>query len=306
MTDHQKPKNGKFMPDDFSVIYKLKLFVLSRVGNFKLLVFLESLYHLTCLPFGYVSYILHRLMNRPYFGIWLASAQGHPGRFKYMTQCIDSLVDNGEPKLAKDLRILEIGAYAGGSAIVWGQALKKYGIANGKVISIDPWDSYPAISGGGRRLHFRIMNHNLGNGNVLRLFVRNLKAAGVSDVCYQFRGRSEDILPLLDGQKFDVIYIDGNHHVNAISKDLEGSLPLLADGGMICGPALEIQLEDLDIEYVKKNFDNELTTDPVTGHIFHPGVTFAVGKLFGRRISHYGGFWVVRKKGALFEDVILD
>ncbi len=293
------------MSEDVNAIYKFKLFVLGRVRNIKLLNFLDNAYHVVCLPFGFIMYLFHRMLGRPYFGIWLASAQGHPGRFKYMTQCIDYLVANGDPRLAKDMRILEIGAYAGGSAIVWGRALKRLGITNGKLISVDPWDSYLSLADN-RHMHFRIMNRNLGNGNVLRLFVQNLKAAGVSDICFQMRGKSEDVLPMLKKGEFDLVYIDANHHFDAISKDLELALSMLREGGLMCGPALELQLDDLDPEFVKANFHTDLTIDPRTGKIFHPGIAYAIGKFFGRRISKYDGYWVVRKKGTQFEDVVLN
>jgi hypothetical protein len=292
------------MTEDVNMLYKLKLFVLKRVGNFKVLRFLDDLYHVVGLPFSFASYLIHRLIGRPYFGLWHASAQGHPGRFPYMTKTVEYLVNSGDPDIARDLTILEIGAYAGGSAIVWARALKNNGATNGKLISVDPWDSYIDLTGN-RRFVFRVMNRNLGNGNVLRLFVQNLKAAGVADICYQFRGRSEDILPVLKA-KFDIIYIDANHHVDAVSKDLQLALPLLKDGGVMCGTALERQLEDFDPDFVKAKFHTDLFTDPETGQIFHPGVTYAVGRFFGRRISHYGGYWVVRKNGEKFDDVTLE
>jgi len=174
--------------DDVNTTYKLKLFVLKRVGNFRVLRLLDDLYHLVCLPFGFVNYVIHRLLNRPYFGIWLASAQGNPGRFPYMAKSAKYLAANSSPDVARGMRILEIGAYAGGSAMTWGQALKQLDATEGRVVSVDPWNSYFDLTGN-RRVVFRIMNRNLGNGNVMRLFVRNLKAAGVHDMCFQFRGR---------------------------------------------------------------------------------------------------------------------
>ncbi|MDA1089360.1 MAG: class I SAM-dependent methyltransferase [Proteobacteria bacterium] len=291
------------MTEDVNTIYKVKLFVLKRVGNFKVLRVLDDLYHIIGLPLGFLTYLFHRLIGRPYFGIWLASAQGHPGRFPYMKKTVEHLAKTSDPEVIRNLKILEIGAYAGGSALVWGRALKNNGATNGKLISVDPWDSYIDLTGN-HRIVFRVMNRNLGNGNVLRLFVQNLKAAGVSDVCHQFRGRSEDILPMLNS-KFDIIYIDASHHVDAVTKDLELSLPLLKDGGVICGAGLERQLEDLDPEFVKAHFHTDLFIDPKTGQTFHPGITYAVGNCFGRRISHYGGYWVVRKNGEKFEDVVL-
>jgi len=292
------------MSDTISATYRLKQFVQKRISNFMVLRILDDLYHIAGLPFGFVSSLVHRLLGRPYFGVWMASAQGNPERFPLMRRTAEYALAQGGAEFASGMKILEIGAYAGGSAITWGRALKDFGVGGGKVISVDPWDSYFDLTGN-RRLVFRIMNYNLASGNVLRLFVRNLKAAGVADLCHQFRGRAEDILPMLKGP-FDIVYIDADHHYDSISKDLKLSLPLLKDGGIMCGPALERQLADVDPEYVKARFHTDLAVDPSTGRVFHPGVTYAVGEFFGRRISQYGGYWVVRRNGAKFEDVVLE
>ena len=55
------------MTDDVNTIYKLTLFVLKRVGNFKVLRFLDDLYHVVGLPFGFVSYLIHRHFGRRIF-----------------------------------------------------------------------------------------------------------------------------------------------------------------------------------------------------------------------------------------------
>ena len=47
-----------------------------------------------------------------------------------------------------------------------------------------------------------------------------------------YKGYSHNILPTLN-KKYDYIYIDANHDYDHVSKDLEYSLPLLADGGII-------------------------------------------------------------------------
>lgn len=46
------------------------------------------------------------------------------------------------------------------------------------------------------------------------------------------KGYSHEILPKLN-KKYDYIYIDANHDYEHASRDLELSLPLLADGGII-------------------------------------------------------------------------
>ena len=109
----------------FNATYRMKLFVLSHIKDIRLLNFLDNLYHLVCLPFGFLSFMLHKLSGRPYFGIWLGTSQGNPFRHKYMGKSIaflaTDLEKNGNIPSQTDVNVLEIGAYAGASAIKWGQ-----------------------------------------------------------------------------------------------------------------------------------------------------------------------------------------
>ena len=74
------------MSDCFHVTYRLKLFVLSLVKDMRILTILDSIFHVPFLPYQW-----HRLLGRPYHGIWLASPQGNPFRYKYMAKSIDYL-----------------------------------------------------------------------------------------------------------------------------------------------------------------------------------------------------------------------
>ena len=112
------------MSERFNATYRLKLFVLSRVKDMRILTILDNIYHVLCLPFGFLSYQLYRLLGWPYHGIWLASSQGNPFRHKYMAQSIAYLAKDlekrGQPPSSTEFRVLEIGAYVGASAIQGG------------------------------------------------------------------------------------------------------------------------------------------------------------------------------------------
>lgn len=293
----------------FNIIYRMKLFVLARVADMRMLNFLDDLYHVLCLPFGYLSYLTNRLIGRPYFGIWLESSQGNPFRHKYLAKSIDVLIAglraNGQTPATAKVRVLEIGAYAGASAIQWGLALKRHQVADAKVYSIDPWDSYLDL-GANRRLHFRLMNHALAAGKTFQLFNDNIRAAGLADVCIPIKGQSAKVLPRFENASFDLIYIDGDHHVDAVKADIQMALRLLRDGGLLCGDDLEMQLADIDADFARRNTDSDMAVDPATGVAYHPGVTIAVADFFGRKIPCYEGYWVVRKNGSRLDDVRFD
>ena len=89
-------------------------------------------------------------------------------------------------------------------------------------------------------------------------------------------------------------------------KDIKNALPLLKDGGLLCGDDLEMQLSGVDGDFVKRHLDLDMAVDPVSGVAFHPGVTLAVGEFFQKDVPCYEGCWVVQKKGDDFDDVKLD
>lgn len=51
------------------------------------------------------------------------------------------------------------------------------------------------------------------------------------DILY---GRSPQVLVQLGSEKYDWVYIDGDHSYESARDDLEGVLPFLAEGGIIC------------------------------------------------------------------------
>ena len=64
------------------------------------------------------------------------------------------------------------------------------------------------------------------------------------DVCNKFkndnrvkilRGPSEQVLETLDDDRLDWVYIDGDHHYEAVKKDLEISYRKVKQGGIIAG-----------------------------------------------------------------------
>lgn len=74
-----------------------------------------------------------------------------------------------------------------------------------------------------------------------------LKLEPYKDRASIIRGSSPDVLPTLV-DKFDFIYIDGDHSYQGAKKDLELSLPLLKEGGKII-------VDDLQYPSVRRAFN---------------------------------------------------
>lgn len=114
--------------------------------------------------------------------------------------------------LPKNAHILEIGTLAGDYAELLLQT---------NPLSIDLVDVFRAND-------WRDLNRFTKDGHYD--FVKNrFKNNPEVSLC---RGYSQDVLPTLN-KKYDYIYIDANHDYEHASRDLELSLPLLSEGGII-------------------------------------------------------------------------
>ena len=96
-----------------------------------------------------------------------------------------------------------------------------------------------------------IMNNALKKGQVLKLFCHNIKASGHQDIVHMMKGFSQDVLPSLRKDHFNIIFIDGDHSYSGIKKDLEMASQLLVDGGVICGDDLDLQWDEVGSKFCK-------------------------------------------------------
>lgn len=110
------------------------------------------------------------------------------------------------------INYLEIGCYEGNChKWIWDKALSKNSESRSTVI--DPFE----VS----------KTHSNAYGN----FTNNLKQY-LDKITIQ-KGFSDDILPILKKNSYDIIYIDGDHSAEAAFKDGVNSFPLLKVGGIM-------------------------------------------------------------------------
>lgn len=256
-------------------------------------------------PFAYPAELLRyrycMLTNKPYFGTVLSSTQGSVDRHPYMEKTVKLLSGRGE------LRILEVGSWAGGSAVVWARSLEKHNDGKGRVLCVDPWKPYfgdkqPWTS----RALYQKMDAASKSGAIVHLFHHNITAAGYGDKVITMRGYSDDCLPALRSEQFDIVYIDGDHSYKAVGRDLANAKGLCREGGILCGDDLEVQYQAADKANLDANIEKDFILDPGSKTWFHPGVTKAVWECFGQEVSSYEGFWAMRRKGDKFERITLD
>ena len=213
-------------------------------------------------------------------------------RRPYMKRAIElDLARNpGEP-----YSVVEIGSWAGESAILWADAIRDHNEGVGRVVCVDPWLPYFSDTDVDRAPKLAQMEDALKNNEIYRLFLHNVRASGHERRVEPQRGKSDDVLPQLGEQEFDLVFVDGLHTYSQVIKDLHNSDRLVRQGGLLCGDDLELQDHEVDRELTRQNKEIDCILDERSNEHYHPGVTLAVSEFFGCEVSAYEGFWLMRK-----------
>lgn len=250
---------------------------------------------------GRISFVLRRLSHKPYFGIYMNSLLGDPRRHFYLQSVIEELC---KKKNAESIQILEVGSWAGGSAITIGKAINLYNQGRGFLICVDCWEPFLSGKDIAKDSFYKVWDQSARRKTILNLFLHNIHSTGISDVVIPIKSFSKDILPLLKSD-FDMVFVDGSHYYKDVVQDLSMSMALIKEGGIICGDDLELQFRECDQQVVYEKPDEEYLQDPRTSRFFHPGVTCAVGELFGE-VSVWEGFWAMKKTNKGWEKVVMN
>lgn len=216
---------------------------------------------------SYLEYLLCRTTGQCYFGAYLASTQGKKIRHHYMMQLVKYYCGYSKEKIL----LIEIGSWAGGSAITWAKAIKKYSVVKGFVVCVDPWIDYIDHDINREWTH-TTMKKAFVKSRIYKLFLNNIIASGLSEMISILKGSSEEMLPYIKEGAADIIFIDGDHSYDAVLRDITVSCSLLKDGGILCGDDLELQYHEVD-QITMNNFKySDVITDPKTKERYHPGV----------------------------------
>lgn len=118
------------------------------------------------------------------------------------------------------IRILEIGSWEGGSTL-W-LLDHVVGPRGGSLTSIDPWENSP------EDMHLQPLGQTAEG-----LFDANVARTGLGQYVSKVRGRSQDALPMLEPESFDLIYIDGVQEAQGVIQDAIHAHRLLDQGGYL-------------------------------------------------------------------------
>lgn len=198
-------------------------------------------------------------------------------------------------KKLKDLKILEIGSWFGASTLSFVQGLEEYNNGNGSITCVDAWEPFFDEKHNNNKTH-QSMQAMLGADVAYSMFLHNTSTIPDSITCQHFRAKADNALPLMKENSFDIIFVDADHTYEPVKRDILNSIPLLKDGGIICGDDLNLQMFQCDKELTKRSKEKDFIKDTKTGRNFHPGVTLAVDEIFGK-VAENGGFWSIQKNG---------
>ena len=246
--------------------------------------------------------LIHALLRgEPYFGPALATTQGPPVRKAYMRALVELLAHE---RPAMPVRVLEIGSWAGASAVTWAQAIRDFA-GDGEVTCVDLWKPYFDLLIN-RSDVYLTMEKAAESGDIYRLFQHNIRAAGVEDLIDCIIGDSRQVLPTLCADEYDIIFIDGAHVYDIVSSDIANAKRLVRDGGIVCGDDLELTLAEVDQDRHRAalKVGADFALDVRTCKEYHPAVTQAVADEFPN-LTNFEGLWAVRRQGETFKPVDL-
>ena len=237
------------------------------------------------------SYSFAMKRNKPYFGRRLSAFQSPPVRYALMTGLTSNTFRGKD-----SARVLEIGSWAGASAITFGAVIQELGISDGEIVCVDPWEEY--FSDEDSSLHYRSMNAATVTGEIQNLFHHNVKACGLEGMIHVKKACSREALPEMGNDSFDLVYIDGSHKKDEALYDLQQAKRLVKSGGLICGDDLELFKSEIDpaAHQVALEKGLDFVADPRSGVKYHPGVTEAIAAVFNDVWQKYG-FWCVERLG---------
>lgn len=169
-----------------------------------------------------VKYINFLLNRKPYFGS--IKTVGHHGN------ATASFMGDFIRQIAKDNFIMmELGTWAGHSACIWGEELKKY--KNCKVVCIDSYSIYESLND---KTHDKLREH-IKSGQVINYLTKNIELCGLKDIVYLFKTSHEKASEFFKNEFLDYLYIDLGITYEEQMDIFKRYYPLVKKGGWIGG-----------------------------------------------------------------------
>lgn len=261
------------------MINSLKTYIQTRSRLYNLALKLYMRIRWLPLSFSKLQFYYCMMTNQPFFGLWLYANQVASKRHVVMLKLINAELEKHKGSTYK---ILEIGSWAGSSAILWASACKKK--KKGVVFCIDTWKGALNYSRDMKRATKKIFH----------LFLHNVRVSGLEDYIIPIKTTSDRLIHILKNETFDFVYIDGDHAYKQFKRDLLNYLPVVKENGVICGDDLELNPNEINIQNAKNHCEEDFILDTKSNQYFHLGIALGIKDVFGS-VSMSNGFWAMRK-----------
>lgn len=120
----------------------------------------------------------------------------------------------------RPIKYLEIGTLYGANLLA---VANTYGLhAKSRLYCIDPWEDYDSYS-----------EYKSQQNNIYQTFCDNIVNSENMKKFVVQRGYSNNIVPKMEDDFFDIIYVDGNHNVEYVLEDAVMSIRKLKSGGIL-------------------------------------------------------------------------
>lgn len=242
---------------------------------------------------GFPIFIFNKIFKRPYIGNYLFSDQ-EAGRNRL--ELIRSILKKINKK---KLNILELGVYCGQNTLSISSLNQKTKVSH---YCVDIFKAYD-VSDSNEDFRYKKYNENLKNNKVYNLFLHNIQSIKKNNknINFSIKKKTTEDFFLNNSTKFDLIIIDASHKFAHVYKDIISSKKSLINNGFIVGDDYEIEAKNLSYKTLEKNKNSDLVYSKKYAKSYHPGVTFAVKKIF-KNLKSKNGLFCLQKKNNIFID----
>lgn len=164
------------------------------------------------------------------------------------------------------MQILEVGSWKGKSTSILAQVAK---MVDGTVYAVDHWN--------GSKDSWQ--EELVKTKDVYGTFCNNMKLLGLDKTVQPIKMSSKKAMEQFDDKSMDMIFIDADHHYEAFKDDVNGWLPKIRNGGLLCGhdcSAHYPEMSDVMKGVIERNLDKEFVKC-----IGHPGIIKGLNEIFG-------------------------
>jgi predicted O-methyltransferase YrrM len=168
--------------------------------------------------------------------------------------------------------IVEIGSWLGtGSTQILLDHVKQRG---GRLHCVDTWQGSPDVA-----RHVDMLSAY----DVYGSFLENVKRAGGEQCVEPHRMSSAQAASTFADASVDMVFVDADHHYDAVRADLKAWLPKLKPGGILCGHDCETRVTADNRASLMQARDTDHMTGQAPFPVWHAGVIMAVDEAFSGR-----------------------